>query len=80
MLSWGRWDPILPTWTDGRRAARALGVPLHRFDTGHEPFAEAPAAWLETVQPFLDSLRGGDGWVGQGSVVVGPITPRGEES
>lgn len=62
LVSWGRWDPILPAWTDGRRAARTLGVPLHRFDTGHEPFAESPAAWLATVLPFLDSLRGDGGW------------------
>lgn len=63
LLQWGRWDPILPCLGDGRRAARVLKTPLHRFATGHEPYAEAPREWLSSVEPFLRSLRNGEAWV-----------------
>ena len=56
LLTWGRWDPVLPARTDGRRAARVLGAPLHTFATGHEPFAERPDEWLDVVVPFLRSV------------------------
>ncbi len=56
LLTWGRWDPVLCAFTDGRRAAAALGVARHTFNSGHEPHAEVPAAWLAVVAPFLASL------------------------
>ncbi len=60
VLTWGRWDPVLPARTDGRRAARVLGAPLHTFATGHEPFAERPDEWLDVVVPFLRSVLAGE--------------------
>ncbi len=57
LVTWGRWDPVLPVWTDGRTASSWLQVPVHRFASGHEPYAETPDEWLAVVQPFLASLR-----------------------
>ncbi|MEI8001737.1 MAG: hypothetical protein WCI50_10330 [Actinomycetes bacterium] len=42
--------------TDGRRAATALGIDLHRFPSGHEPYAETPDAWAALVASFLESV------------------------
>ena len=57
LLTWGRADPVLPYWTDGRRARRLLpGSRLVAFASGHQPHAETPQAWLRAVLPFLDDL------------------------
>jgi len=56
LLTWGTWDPVLPVWTDGRAASAWLSVPMHRFASGHEPYAETPEEWLAVVGPFLASL------------------------
>jgi pimeloyl-ACP methyl ester carboxylesterase len=54
LLVWGKRDPVLPARTDGRAARAALPHAEYvELDTGHEPFAEAPAEWLAAVQPFL---------------------------
>lgn len=65
LLTWGRFDPVLPVRSDGRSAARSLGVELHRYPTGHEPYAELPEAWLADVRPFLASIPKRQGrWLG----------------
>jgi pimeloyl-ACP methyl ester carboxylesterase len=54
LLVWGRLDPVLPMWLDGRAARVAM--PRARWaalDTGHAPYAEDPTAFLDVVQPFL---------------------------
>jgi pimeloyl-ACP methyl ester carboxylesterase len=56
MLTWGRFDPVLPAFTDGRFAAKSLGVTLHLYQTGHEPYAELPSQWLHDVEPFLAGI------------------------
>ena len=53
LLTWGRFDPVVPAVTDGRRSARVLGTDIHTFATGHMPQAEDPDAWLELALPFL---------------------------
>ena len=60
LLTWGRFDPVLPAFTDGRAASRSLGVALHRYPTGHEPFAELPSRWLHDVEPFLAGITAGN--------------------
>ncbi len=57
LLTWGRFDPVLVCAFDGRRAARTLGVKLHTFASGHEPYAECPEQWLAVVEPFLATVR-----------------------
>lgn len=55
LIAWGEDDPVLPV-ADGERAAALIpGARLVRFPTGHMPFAEAPEAFLEAVEPFLAS-------------------------
>lgn len=58
LLSFGRYDPLIPALLDGRVARRLL--PQARWQltaTGHAAFAEAPEDFLERVQPFLQGLR-----------------------
>ena len=65
LLTWGRWDPVLMASVDGRRAARTLGVEIHTFGSGHEPYAEVPSAWLEVVRAFLASITDAGRWIDQ---------------
>lgn len=68
LLTWGRFDPVLPAFTDGRRAAKVLDLQLHRYPTGHEPYAEAPNRWLEDVEPFLAAIPAAGGrWLPAGN-------------
>lgn len=60
LLTWGRFDPVLPAFTDGRTASKLLGVALHRYPTGHEPYAELPTRWLDDVEPFLAAIPAGE--------------------
>jgi pimeloyl-ACP methyl ester carboxylesterase len=62
LLTWGRWDPVAIAPTDGRRAARCLGVKISTFACGHEPYAEVPDNWLGVVGTFLASVEGPGGW------------------
>jgi len=56
LLAWGKRDPVIPL-SVGRLAQKIIpGAKLHTFDTGHEPFAEAPEEFLKVVLPFLDSV------------------------
>jgi pimeloyl-ACP methyl ester carboxylesterase len=61
LLAWGRFDPILPWWLDGRRARKALR-PAHieTFACGHQPFAEMPDEFLRVIEPFLLNVIGAD--------------------
>lgn len=57
LLAWGKRDPVIPA-SVGRLAQKTIPhAKLHLFDTGHEPFAEAPEEFLRVVLPFLDSLK-----------------------
>lgn len=56
LLTWGRFDPVLPVFIDGRAAAKSLGVTLHRYPTGHEPYGELPSRWLSDVEQFLTGI------------------------
>ncbi|MBX3722872.1 MAG: alpha/beta hydrolase [Turneriella sp.] len=57
LLAWGKRDPVIPL-SIGRVAQKCIPhAQLHVFDTGHEPFAEAPEDFLRVVLPFLDSLK-----------------------
>lgn len=54
LLAWGARDPILPSHTDGARAAATIpGARFASFETGHAPFAEDPSAFLAELLPFL---------------------------
>ncbi|HZR45291.1 MAG TPA: alpha/beta hydrolase [Candidatus Manganitrophaceae bacterium] len=55
LLVWGREDPVLPIGVDAQTALRCIpGSRLVALDTGHEPFAEDPEAFLAAVMPFLE--------------------------
>lgn len=54
MLVFGRYDPVISPWTDGRSARRCLPQAEWRLlPCGHAAFAEVPEAFLETVSGFL---------------------------
>lgn len=56
-LIYGRYDPAIPFNRDGRSAQAA--IPHAQFtvlETGHEPFAEDPEAFLQAIDPFLRSI------------------------
>jgi pimeloyl-ACP methyl ester carboxylesterase len=58
LLIYGRYDPAIPFNRDGRNAQACL--PHARFvvlETGHEPFAEDPQAFLQEVEAFLQSVE-----------------------
>lgn len=55
LLVWGERDPVVPLALAGRGAERAIpGARLVTLATGHTPFAEDPAGFLELVLPFLE--------------------------
>jgi pimeloyl-ACP methyl ester carboxylesterase len=55
LLLWGRRDPVVPAFLDGRRAVRAL--PGHTasvlLPTAHEPYNERPDLFLRHTLAFL---------------------------
>ncbi len=57
LLVWGRHDPVLPFERDAETARAAIsGARLVPLDTGHMPFAEDPASFLDEVLPFVGGL------------------------
>ena len=58
LITWGAKDPTAPLrW--GRAVAQAIpGSTFEHFGTGHVVFASEPAAWLDTVLPFVDAAHG----------------------
>lgn len=58
LITWGAKDPSAPVrW--GRAVAEAIpGSTLETFPTGHVVFSSEPAAWLDTVMPFVDAAHG----------------------
>lgn len=51
----GQFDPLITAKGDGANAAAAIpGSKQVVSPTGHEPFAEAPDDFLETIMPFLN--------------------------
>jgi pimeloyl-ACP methyl ester carboxylesterase len=57
LLIYGRYDPVITFKHDGRNARAA--IPHAQFvvlPTGHEAFAEDPEAFLQVVEPFLQSV------------------------
>lgn len=58
LLMWGTLDPVLPWWTDGRRARRALpDAEVVTIRCGHQAFVERPEAFLAAIDPFLDRVQ-----------------------
>lgn len=58
LLSFGRYDPLIPAWLDGRVARRQLPHAIwHVTATGHAAFAEAPEDFLRLLQPFLRGVE-----------------------
>ncbi len=56
LLIWGKRDPVIPVGI-GRFAAGVIpGAQLKMIDSGHEPYAEAPEAFLAAAMPFLENL------------------------
>jgi pimeloyl-ACP methyl ester carboxylesterase len=59
LIVWGKQDPFVRAKTEGRRTRELL--PHARYvelETGHVPFVERPEVFLDTVLPFLESIRG----------------------
>ncbi|MCV7298720.1 alpha/beta fold hydrolase [Mycobacterium barrassiae] len=58
LITWGAEDLTAPArW--GRAVAAAIpGSSFETFPTGHVAFSSAPAAWLNTVLPFVDAANG----------------------
>ncbi|WP_099041934.1 alpha/beta fold hydrolase [Mycobacterium neglectum] len=58
LITWGAKDPTAPMrW--GRELAESIeGSTLEAFGTGHVVFSSEPAAWLDTVLPFVDATHG----------------------
>jgi len=57
LLVWGKHDPVLSAKVAGRRAREVLRHARYvELDTGHTPFVEDPAAFLDVLEPFLRSL------------------------
>lgn len=58
LITWGAKDPSAPTrW--GRAVQAAIpGSKFEALPTGHVVFSSEPAAWLETVLPFVDAAHG----------------------
>ncbi len=57
LLIYGRYDPVIRFNHDGHNAQ--AGIPNAQFvvlETGHEPFAEDPEAFLQAIKPFLQSI------------------------
>ncbi|HET8847099.1 MAG TPA: alpha/beta hydrolase, partial [Ktedonobacteraceae bacterium] len=57
LLVYGRYDPAIRFKQDGRNARAS--IPHAQFavlPTGHEPFAEDPEAFLQVIEPFLQSV------------------------
>ena len=57
LLIYGRFDPAIRFNQDGRSARASMPRAQYSLlETGHEPFAEDPTAFLNVVGPFLDSI------------------------
>lgn len=53
-LVFGRLDPVIPWWRDGRAAQRAMPQAQRvLLPGGHAPFAEVPDRFLAATLPFL---------------------------
>jgi pimeloyl-ACP methyl ester carboxylesterase len=58
LLFWGKYDIILPWWTDGKTCARALpNAKLVLTKTGHAPHAETSELFIEETSGFLKTLN-----------------------
>lgn len=57
LLFFGKFDPLVPAFTDGRSAAQVLDhAEMHVTSTGHAVFAEQPEWFLNTIRPFLAKI------------------------
>lgn len=57
LLIYGRYDPAICFKRDGRNAQASIShAQFAVLPTGHEPFAEDPEAFLQVVEPFLQSV------------------------
>ncbi|MET8243866.1 alpha/beta hydrolase [Streptomyces sp. NPDC005202] len=59
LLLWGRRDPVVPAFLDGRSARRALPARTVSvlLPTAHEPYNERPDLFLRHTLAFLDNPR-----------------------
>jgi pimeloyl-ACP methyl ester carboxylesterase len=58
LLIYGRYDPIIRFAQDGRNAQASIPyAQMTILETGHEPFAEDPEAFLQAIEPFLRTLE-----------------------
>lgn len=56
MLVFGRYDPVIAAWLDGRVARRVLPAAVYCvLPCGHAPFAEMPTEFLRQGLPFLSA-------------------------
>ncbi len=57
LLVYGRYDPVIRFDQDGRTAQASIpNAQMLVLETGHEPFAEDPEAFLQAIEPFLQSM------------------------
>jgi len=57
LIVWGKHDPVIRAKVEGRRAREILAHAKYvELDTGHVPFVEDPAAFLDAVFPFLRAI------------------------
>lgn len=58
LLVWGKKDPVLPWWIDGKRAAKALpGATVVTVNCGHQAFLETPREFSEILEAFLAEAK-----------------------
>lgn len=54
LLVWGKRDPVLPWWIDGKRAAKAMpGATVVIMNCGHQAFLEIPGEFSNVLEAFL---------------------------
>jgi pimeloyl-ACP methyl ester carboxylesterase len=58
LIVWGKHDPVVRAHVEGKRMRQLLPhADYVELATGHTPFVERPAAFLEAVAPFLEAVR-----------------------
>ena len=73
-LIYGRFDPIIQFKRD-QAASSIPHAQLAVLETGHEPFAEDPEAFLQAIDPFLHALEGDHSSHASSNQFSAPDTP-----
>ena len=58
LITWGAKDVTAPVRWGKAVAAAIPGSTFEAFPAGHVVFSSEPAAWLDTVLPFVDAAHG----------------------